>query len=165
MRALGWARTLPLPSTVSAGRAWARRHLDDLGWTTGAPGTADAVVLTVSELVTNAHVHAHSAAHLVMTWDGRCLYVSVGDTSPEAPLARPESATATSGRGMAIVDALADTWTARVGPAGKTVTACFHPPGRTACATAGPAEEKAAGERTDDGLSGLRGAERARRTP
>ncbi|MFF1868462.1 ATP-binding protein [Streptomyces sp. CB03911] len=130
IRATGWARSLPIASGVRAGRQWARRHLDELGWTSTAPETADAVVLIVSELVTNAHVHAGSSADLVLTWDGTCLYVSVHDFSPEAPRPREAGSEAVSGRGMALVEALADNWQTRTGDRGKTVTACFHPPGR-----------------------------------
>ncbi|MFF4342810.1 ATP-binding protein [Kitasatospora sp. NPDC001540] len=129
---MGWARTLPLSSGVRAGRAWARRHLDELGWTEHAAETADDVLLTVSELLTNAHLHAHSDAHIVLTWDGSCLYVSVHDDSPDLPRPREAGLDTTSGRGMALVDALADNWQARADERGKTVTACFHPPGRPA---------------------------------
>ncbi|MEU5091618.1 ATP-binding protein [Streptomyces sp. NPDC021356] len=128
VRAVGWARSLPVASGVRAARHWAREHLDSLGWTTTDPETADAVVLTVSELVTNAHVHAHSSAQVVMTWDQRCLHVSVHDSSPKMPVPRPPSTGRTGGRGMFLVDALADTWQAHPCPHGKTVTACFRPP-------------------------------------
>ncbi|MED7950943.1 ATP-binding protein [Streptomyces sp. BE20] len=130
MRALGWARALPVSGGVRAGRIWARRHLDELGWTERAPETADAVVLTISELITNSHVHARSDAELVLTWDGSCLYVSVHDASSQEPRPREAGQDAVSGRGMALIDALADTWQTRPDERGKTVTACFHPPGQ-----------------------------------
>ncbi|PBC75533.1 histidine kinase-like protein [Streptomyces sp. TLI_235] len=130
MKALGWARTLPVSSGVRAGRAWARRHLDDLGCTGHAPDAADAVVLSISELVTNAHRHAGSAADLVLTWDGRCPYVSVHDESAVLPRQRDAGPEATGGRGIAMVDALSDGWQTRADRCGKTVTACFHPSGR-----------------------------------
>lgn len=85
LRAVGWARSLPLECTVKTARDWARHHLDTLGWATSAPDTVDAVLLTVSELVTNAHRHAHSDAQLVMTWDSRCLHIAVHDASAELP--------------------------------------------------------------------------------
>ncbi|MBH5338140.1 ATP-binding protein [Streptomyces pactum] len=128
VQAVGWARSLPMNSEVKAARDWARRHLDTLGWTASAPETVDAVLLTVSELVTNAHVHAHSNAQLVMTWDTRCLHVAVHDDSTELPTPRPPSAERTGGRGMLLVDAMADSWQARPCSDGKTVIACFRPP-------------------------------------
>ncbi|MCX4817536.1 MULTISPECIES: ATP-binding protein [unclassified Streptomyces] len=128
LRAVGWARTLPLNSEVKSARDWARRHLDALGWTTTAPETADAVVLTVSELVTNAHRHAHSSAQLVMTCDDHCLHVSVHDRSSEMPTPRDADMERLGGRGMLLVDAVADTWETRPCPHGKSVSACFHAP-------------------------------------
>ncbi|MFF7856278.1 ATP-binding protein [Streptomyces sp. NPDC007904] len=129
VRAVGWARSLPMDSEVKAARDWAREHLDALGWTTTAPETADDVLLTVSELVTNAHTHAHSTAQLIMAWDNNCLHISVHDTSATLPAPRGPSTERVGGRGMLLVDALADTWEARPCPHGKTVTACFRGPG------------------------------------
>src|SRR6202042_1265262 len=93
-----------------------------------APDTVDAVLLTVSELVTNAHVHAHSNAQLMLTWDSQCLHVSVHDNSNTLPTVRPPSEDRAGGRGMFLVAALADTWKAHPCPHGKTITACFCPP-------------------------------------
>ncbi|WNM32467.1 ATP-binding protein [Streptomyces sp. Li-HN-5-11] len=129
LRAVGWARSLPLDSEVKAARDWVREHLRTLGWTTSAPDTVDAVLLTVSELVTNAHAHAHSNAQLIMTWDDRCLHVAVHDTSDEVPAPREPSTESVGGRGMLLVDALADTWETHPCPHGKTVVACFRPMG------------------------------------
>ncbi|MFE9451819.1 ATP-binding protein [Streptomyces sp. NPDC006739] len=127
LRAVGWARSLPLHSEVKAARDWAREHLETLGWTTTAPETADAVILAVSELVTNAHLHAHSSAQLVLTWDQKCLHLAVHDASPELPTPRRPGDEQTGGRGMLLLDALADRWEARPCPHGKTVIACFTP--------------------------------------
>ncbi|WP_236653380.1 ATP-binding protein [Streptacidiphilus melanogenes] len=128
VRAVGWAQRLPVSSGVRAGREWAREHLHLLGWDREAPETADAVVLAVSELVTNAHVHACSDAELVLLWDGRCLCLSVHDRSRHLPVPREAGVDATGGRGLVLVDAVADHWHARRRGDGKTVTACFHPP-------------------------------------
>ncbi|MDX3529398.1 ATP-binding protein [Streptomyces sp. ID05-39B] len=132
LRAVGWARTLPMDSSVKAARDWAREHLDALGWSAEAPETADAVLLAVSELITNAHRHARSSAQLVMAWDSRCLHIAVHDHSDELPAPRQPSTDRVGGRGMLLVDALADSWEARPCPHGKTVTACFRPPGADA---------------------------------
>ena len=132
LRAVGWACTLPLNSEVKAARDWAREHLDARGWTTAAPQTVDAVLLTISELVTNAHRHAHSSAQLVMTCDDHCLHVSVHDKSGVLPTPREADAESLGGRGMLLVDAVADTWEARPCPHGKSVSACFRAPGADA---------------------------------
>ncbi|MGW3320544.1 ATP-binding protein [Streptomyces fungicidicus] len=128
VRTVGWARSLPMDRGVKEARDWAREHLVSLGWDSTAPDTADDVLLTVSELVTNAHVHAGSSAQLVMSWDGSCLHVSVHDRSADLPAPRVPSTEGLGGRGMLLVDALADTWEARPCPHGKTVTACFRLP-------------------------------------
>jgi anti-sigma regulatory factor (Ser/Thr protein kinase) len=116
---------------VKTARDWARGHLESLGWIESCPETVDAVLLTISELVTNAHVHAHSSAQLVLTWDTRCLHVVVHDSSSDLPTRRPESTQRVGGRGMLLVDALADEWQVRPCPDGKIVQACFRPPAPT----------------------------------
>jgi anti-sigma regulatory factor (Ser/Thr protein kinase) len=127
LRAVGWARSLPLSTGPKAARDWTREHLESLGWTRSHPRTVDDVLLTVSELVTNAHIHAHSTARLVMTWDGQCLHITVHDDDAALPTPREPSEDRPGGRGMFLVDALADEWEARPCPHGKSVTACFRP--------------------------------------
>ncbi|MFH9668713.1 ATP-binding protein [Streptomyces globisporus] len=129
MRAVGWAQSFPMSQGVRAGRHWAREHLDSLAWTKSAPDLVDSVLLAVSELITNAHKHAHSDAQLVLTWDSTCLHVSVHDSSPVLPAAVDRGPDATGGRGLAIVEALSDSWEQHRQRDGKTVTACFVPPG------------------------------------
>lgn len=129
LRAMGWAQTFPVSQGVRAGRQWTRAHLRSLEWTKDAPETVDAILLSVSELVTNAHVHAHSDAQLVLTWDSHCLHVSVHDSDPLPPIKKAEDVTRAGGRGMVLIDALADDWTTHPQSSGKTVTACFVPPG------------------------------------
>ncbi|MDQ0401567.1 ATP-binding protein [Streptomyces sp. NBC_01723] len=131
LRAVGWAKSLPLTSDVRTARDWVRGHLRKMRWTATAPETVDAVLLTVSELVTNAQVHARSSAQLMMTWDEHCLHIAVHDSSGELPLARAASPDRLGGRGMFLVEALADDWEARPCPDGKTVIACFRPPATT----------------------------------
>ncbi|SEE06064.1 anti-sigma regulatory factor [Streptomyces sp. TLI_105] len=128
LRAVGWARTLPVSSGVKTARDWTREHLVALGWDRTAPDLVDSVVLAVSELVTNAHVHAHSDAQLILTWDEKCLHVTVHDASSHVPEQRRPDDGALGGRGLLLIDALADDWQARPCPRGKDVTACFRPP-------------------------------------
>ncbi|WP_371483537.1 ATP-binding protein [Kitasatospora sp. NBC_00315] len=105
--------------------------MESLEWTAAAPQVVDAILLTVSELLTNAHVHAHSSGELVLVWDGRCLHVSVHDSGAGLPQPRLPDGERPNGRGMVIVDALADEWGVRLQGEGKTVSACFHPPGQS----------------------------------
>ncbi|MFK0100228.1 MULTISPECIES: ATP-binding protein [unclassified Streptomyces] len=127
LRAVGWARSLPLHSEIRIAREWARGHLETLPWAADASDVVDDVLLTVSELVTNAHVHADSNAQLVMTWDERCLHVAVHDSSTALPTPRPPSSERPGGRGMFLVDALADEWETYPCNDGKMVIACFRP--------------------------------------
>jgi anti-sigma regulatory factor (Ser/Thr protein kinase) len=113
---------------VKAARDWTREHLEALGWARTAPDLVDSVLLAVSELVTNAHVHARSTAQLILTWDDRCLHVTVHDASDRLPEQRRPSEDALGGRGLMLVDALADEVKAHRCPRGKDVTACFQPP-------------------------------------
>ncbi|MEU1074633.1 MULTISPECIES: ATP-binding protein [unclassified Streptomyces] len=128
LKAVGWARSLPISSGVKTARDWTREHLARLGWDRTAPDLVDSVVLTVSELVTNAHVHARSDAQLLLTWDETCLHVTVHDASPQVPEPRHAGEEATGGRGLLLLDALADDWQVYRCPRGKDVTACFQPP-------------------------------------
>ncbi|QMU69312.1 ATP-binding protein [Streptacidiphilus sp. P02-A3a] len=130
IKAMGWAQSFPVRGGVRAGRRWALRHLDQLGWCAQAPDTVDDVLLAVSELITNAHVHARSDAQVVLIWDRTCLQVSVSDSSPDLPTRRHPDREHESGRGMAIVEAVSDTWEAHSKGNGKTISACFHPPGQ-----------------------------------
>ncbi|GHE63095.1 hypothetical protein GCM10018785_35070 [Streptomyces longispororuber] len=133
VRAVGWAQSFPVSRGVRAGREWARAHLEALGWDRTAPDAVDSVVLAVSELVTNAHHHAHTSAQVVLTWDGQRLHLSVHDSGPGAPAPRRPDDVSVGGRGLAIVQALADTWSIHPTSDGKTVTACFTPVGDAPC--------------------------------
>ncbi|MFE6910930.1 ATP-binding protein [Streptomyces erythrochromogenes] len=116
---------------VRAARQWTAAHLATLPWNASAADTVHSVLLCVSELVTNAHLHAVGTAHLVLTWDGSCLHVSVADADPRLPRARNTGADAqaTSGRGLGIVTALADSLDVHACHGGKAITACFRPAG------------------------------------
>jgi anti-sigma regulatory factor (Ser/Thr protein kinase) len=81
----------------------------------------DAVVLMVSELVTNAVRHG-SPPIAVMIHDARWgVQVSVVDDHPDRPVVRPHSRDVTGGRGMQVIEALATAWGVRGRPIGKAV--------------------------------------------
>jgi anti-sigma regulatory factor (Ser/Thr protein kinase) len=67
--------------------------------------------LLASELVTNAHVHAPGPSCLRVKRSGKWLRLSVWDTSGEPPrLPPPCGPDREEGRGMGIVEELADRW-------------------------------------------------------
>ncbi|NBM21125.1 ATP-binding protein, partial [Streptomyces sp. GC420] len=78
----------------------------------GLHDLADRGELLVSELATNAVRHARGYAAVHLRWTRPVLRVSVTDASPELP-SRPAAAgcpDAEGGRGLLILDLLADDW-------------------------------------------------------
>jgi anti-sigma regulatory factor (Ser/Thr protein kinase) len=71
----------------------------------------DTAELLVSELVTNAYHHANTDAFVSMDYAPTELCVSVWDAGPGLPTAATEPDTeAERGRGLPLVNALADAW-------------------------------------------------------
>ncbi|MDT0436299.1 MULTISPECIES: ATP-binding protein [Streptomyces] len=128
LKAVGWVRSIPMDCSLAEARKWTRDHLDSLKWAHDAHDVVDSVLLTVSELVTNAHVHARSDAQLILLWDEHCLHVTVHDGSSDLPAPRQPSSDVPGGRGLRIIDTVADKWETYRCSRGKDVTACFQPP-------------------------------------
>jgi len=70
----------------------------------------DTIELLTSEVVTNAVVHAGSSPIVEVTAEGGTVRISVQDHNPAWPMPRDVAVDATSGRGMALVDVMADAW-------------------------------------------------------
>jgi hypothetical protein len=66
-------------------------------------------------------VHARSAFWVSLRDDGSTVRILVGDRNPVAPAMRDASATRTSGRGLALVAAVAARWGVDLRPDGKVV--------------------------------------------
>ncbi|MER8188035.1 ATP-binding protein [Kitasatospora sp. NPDC094015] len=86
----------------------------------GVPELADTAELLTSELVTNALVHTGKGAVLdaVLTAEQR-LRIEVLDGTTRLPGRRPPTEWATSGRGLLLVEALADDWGVQLRGDGK----------------------------------------------
>jgi len=116
-----------VPSTLSLERsrravAQARSFVRDRCREAGvADVTSDAVVLMVSELVTNAVEHARSRVELALAVDPGVVHVEIHDGNAALPAIRNADSGAVNGRGMAIVDELALSWGVRPAGRGKTV--------------------------------------------
>jgi anti-sigma regulatory factor (Ser/Thr protein kinase) len=91
---------------------------------------ADDAGLILSELITNSVVHASGLK--VGVWlmsDRQCLVIMVSDPCPYMPVrAETGDADDLSGRGLVIVDALAQQWGAYRTPAGKVGLAMLAAP-------------------------------------
>lgn len=70
----------------------------------------DAILLAISELVTNAVVHAGTEVGLEVSEQPALLRIEVTDTSQRLPRQRKASDEASSGRGLQILDVLSIEW-------------------------------------------------------
>jgi anti-sigma regulatory factor (Ser/Thr protein kinase) len=108
------------PAAVGAARAFVRTTLRTWGLQVFEH---DAEVLA-SELVTNAVLHARTEMRLTLAaGDDGSLRVSVFDENPRLPISAGALDGATSGRGLLLVENLADAWGVEQGPDGKIVWA------------------------------------------
>jgi anti-sigma regulatory factor (Ser/Thr protein kinase) len=82
---------------------------------------ADVAALLTSELVTNAVLHARTTITLAVEREGSSVRIAVTDSSPVGPAMRHHSETATTGRGLRLVDNLALAWDVDGDADGKTV--------------------------------------------
>lgn len=104
----------PDPAEVGRARRWARSRLAGSGIAADEP-LAETLILLVSELVTNAVVHTGHPAVLRLSLSGAAaepatVRLEVADSSDRAPVPRCPDGDATGGRGLALVDGLADRW-------------------------------------------------------
>ncbi|WP_432512970.1 ATP-binding protein [Kineococcus sp. SYSU DK001] len=81
----------------------------------------DTLLLLTAEVVTNAVLHGRSEVVLRVGRHGSRVRVGVADENTRLPLRRESDPEALNGRGMALVEALADAHGVEVGALGKTV--------------------------------------------
>ncbi|MFH9859927.1 ATP-binding protein [Streptomyces sp. NPDC017202] len=115
----------PDPAEVGRARRWARSRLAGSGIEADEP-LAETLILLVSELVTNAVVHTGCPAVLRLSLPGfgagrATVRLEVADSSSRAPVPRCVGDGATGGRGLALVDGLADRWGWSVEGPGKRI--------------------------------------------
>jgi anti-sigma regulatory factor (Ser/Thr protein kinase) len=127
---VGTVELAPEPGQVAVARRYVKALLGVHGWDDDALGD---VVVAVSELGANAILHAGTS------WSVRCT-IADGDATVEVTDQRPDvmptvggvpGATEVSGRGLALVQALASRWGIARHARSKTVWCLFHgpPPG------------------------------------
>ena len=116
------------PERIAAARQQLRELLHD--W--ADPEQIDSAVLMVSEMVTNVLVHTDGDALLVAEVTGergaRRLRVEVTDTSDELPHKRRPGELASSGRGLLLMEMLADAWGVDPRGEGKSIWFELHEP-------------------------------------
>lgn len=111
----------PDPAEVGRARRWARSRLVVSGIQDDEP-LAETLVLLISELVTNAVVHTGCPAVLRMLFAAEGgVRVEVADTSDRPPQPRHAEGDDTNGRGLELVDGLADRWGWQPEGAGKSI--------------------------------------------
>jgi anti-sigma regulatory factor (Ser/Thr protein kinase) len=137
---ISWFEVLVLPpdhAGASEARAFVGAHLvsHDLLY------LIDDIQLVVSELATNALVHGQPPVIVTIEEQRLDVLVTVSDESPELPLALPrENVTASSGRGLSIVELVSSEWGTNIRlDGGKSVWARFD---KETCATT-PARSQA----------------------
>ncbi|MEU3980990.1 ATP-binding protein [Streptomyces sp. NPDC026672] len=100
----------------------ARRALREFLRFWGRPGRSEVAELLASELITNALVHTDHDAVLTVVLEPRGLRVEVRDFAARRPrLSVPDPDEATHGRGLLLVQSLADSWGVRAHGVGKSV--------------------------------------------
>lgn len=88
-------------------------------WSLGR--VADDAAIIVSELATNAILHAASDFVVALSLQSDCVRLSVRDASAELPVTRAPSPSTISGRGLILISALADSWGTESVDDGKVV--------------------------------------------
>ena len=81
----------------------------------------ETVTLLVSELVTNAVLHARSRLTICIDRDGDELRVGVSDGSSVIPRPRRYSSDAATGRGLGLVELMSSSWGATATESGKEI--------------------------------------------
>ncbi len=94
----------PQPESARLARRAVAQSLAEVG----RADLADTAELLVSELVTNAVVHARTVIDLLVVAGPRGIRVSVHDDSPHQPSPRRYAAGASTGRGLELVELMAD---------------------------------------------------------
>ena len=107
------------PEPASAGKA--RQLVDATLRTWSCEQVVDVAVLLVSELVANSVLHAHTDISLVIRLNGEVLRIEVYDRERRAPTRKHYSSMATTGRGLMLVEQLAQDWGVTSERDGKSV--------------------------------------------
>lgn len=106
-----------IPETVGRARRLVRQTLT--AWKLS--DLADDMTAVISEVVTNAIVHAQTSITLSLHHQGRSVRAEVADHSTAWPTPLPAGPDKERGRGLAILAAYSERWGVDPSPDGKTV--------------------------------------------
>ncbi len=104
-------------ASTSRARRFVGDHLDR--W--ARADLYDDVCLIVTELVSNAVIHARSESRVVLRLGDGVLRIEVTDQGPGTPEPQPASATRPNGRGLMLISAIATAWGIDPATGGKQV--------------------------------------------
>ena len=122
-------RLAPHPTSPSAARHFVEANVGEV-----PHPILELLGLLITEVVTNAIVHAQTSLVVTVSMRGEAIRVEVHDDSPALPVMVRAALDEAGGRGMAIVDGLADDWGVYTEPLhGKTV---WFEVGRGLCGSA-----------------------------
>lgn len=92
------------------------------------PGLAGPACIVVTEMVNNVVAHAHTPMSVLLARHGDAMSVAVRDDSPTIPrFTGPVSPTSYGGRGLLLIDSVAERWGSLELDAGKVVWAVLEP--------------------------------------
>lgn len=110
------------PVTGAARRARELVTAACAGW--DCAGLADSATIVVTEMVNNVVAHARTPMTVLLSRQGRTVRVAVRDRSDHTPrFTGPVAPTSYGGRGLLLIDAVADRWGSLALPQGKIVWA------------------------------------------
>ena len=104
-------------ASVAEGRRFVRALLEEIGLTVHR----DEGVLLTSELLTNSILHGFGDPRLDVTWQGQEVEIAVTDRGTWAPRQTALDLSATSGRGLQLLERVATRYGTRESPAGTTI--------------------------------------------
>lgn len=106
----------PRPESAPAARSFVLSAV-----MTGHEDSDGRLAALVSELATNAILHARTSFNVKVEQDDSIIRVSVSDQNPATPVKKSFGSTQPTGRGLLIVESFADRWGVSPRGNGKTV--------------------------------------------
>jgi PAS domain S-box-containing protein len=110
-------RLAPHPTSVGAGRRFIRQVLVD----NSRDDLCEAAELVISEVVTNALVHAGTEVEVAARVGRSGVRIEVSDGSPHLPATKNYAELAATGRGLQLLEQMVDRWGVDSHEEGKTV--------------------------------------------